>query len=111
MLVHGEELIGATVYIEEMGIGTVSNVYGFYSITIPDGDYHVRFSYIGYETQIEIVDFHSNHVLDIELKSQSTQLDEVVITGEQADENVKSAEMGVVKMDVKDLDIIPVFIW
>ncbi|RLC23476.1 MAG: hypothetical protein DRH21_06980 [Deltaproteobacteria bacterium] len=104
----GEELIGATVYIQELSIGTVSNVYGFYSITIPAGDYHVRYSYIGYETEVDSIDFYANQVINIELKPQSTQLDEVVITGEQSDENVRSAEMGVVKMDVKDLDVIPV---
>jgi len=104
----GEELIGATVYVDELEIGTASNVYGFYSLTIPSGIYTIRMSYIGYSSNIQTVDFNSNHVLNIELSSASTNLEEVVVTGEQADENVRSAEMGIVKMDVKDLEIIPV---
>lgn len=104
----GEELIGATVYVEELEVGTATNVYGFYSITIPSGIYTIRMSYIGYNSNIQKVDFNSNHVLNIELSSASTNLEEVVITGEQADDNVRSAEMGIVKMDVKDLEIIPV---
>jgi len=104
----GEELIGATVYVDELGSGTASNIYGFYSLTIPAGIYTVRISYIGYNTETQTVDFYSNHVLNIELKSEFTNLDEVVITGEQDDINVRSAEMGVVKMDVKELEAIPV---
>ncbi len=104
----GEELIGATVYVDELEAGTASNIYGFYSITIPAGIYTVRISYIGYVSKEEVVDFNSNHVLNLELSLQSTKLEEVVITGERADENVRSAEMSIVKMDVKELETIPV---
>ena len=44
----GEDLIGATVYIEELKSGTVSNVYGFYSISLDLGTYTIKYSYIGY---------------------------------------------------------------
>ena len=47
----GEELIGANVYIEKLRAGSVTNVYGFYSVTIPEGDYIIRYSYIGYENK------------------------------------------------------------
>ena len=104
----GEELIGATVYVDEIEAGTASNIYGFFSLTIPAGIYNVKISYIGYNTENQIVDFYSNRILNIELKSASTNLDEVVITGEQDDENVRAAEMGVVKMDIKELETIPV---
>ena len=39
----GEVLIGATVFIEETEVGLVTNEYGFYSLTIPDGEYTVQF--------------------------------------------------------------------
>jgi len=106
--ITGEELIGATVYVNEMEIGTASNIYGFFSLTIPAGIYNVRISYIGYNTLNQKVDFYSNQILNIELKPESTNLEEIVITGEKKDENVRSAEMGIIKMDVKELETIPV---
>ena len=48
---NGEELIGVTVYLPELKAGTVTNAYGFYSITLPKGTYEVQFSYIGYSFQ------------------------------------------------------------
>ena len=46
----GESIIGATVFVRETGNGTVTNVYGFYSITLEPGDYTVEFRFLGYET-------------------------------------------------------------
>jgi len=45
----GEDLIGATVsVVENLGTGAVTNVYGFYSLTLPKGEYTLRYSFIGY---------------------------------------------------------------
>jgi len=104
----GEELIGATIFVEELGTGAVTNDYGFYSITLKSGDYTVRFSYIGFEPQVKVMGFETDRVLDIELVPSMATLEEVVITSKQGDENIKSAEMGVVKMDIKELETIPV---
>ena len=46
----GEFLIGATIYIKDKNIGTVTNNYGFYSITLQKGEYAIIFSYLGYES-------------------------------------------------------------
>ena len=48
----GEKLIGATVYDEKSKKGTISNDYGFFSLTIPLDSVKIRVSYIGYVTQI-----------------------------------------------------------
>ncbi|MCK5102615.1 MAG: carboxypeptidase-like regulatory domain-containing protein, partial [Cyclobacteriaceae bacterium] len=45
----GESLIGATIYINELKSGSITNAYGFYSITIPAGNYHFTYSFIGYK--------------------------------------------------------------
>ena len=42
----GEELIGATVYVKNSKIGTATNAYGFYSITLPERNYEIEYSYI-----------------------------------------------------------------
>jgi len=104
----GEEQIGATIYISELKTGTVTNSYGFYSITIPSGIYHLRFSFVGYQSVEKEINLTANSMLNIELKTVETNLDEVVIKGDADDANVRSSSMGVVKMDVKKINKIPI---
>jgi len=103
----GEDLIGATVYITEIKTGTVTNVYGFYSISVLPGEYTVTYSYIGYETQVKNINLNQNYTFDIELGTKQQILSEVVIKGEARDANVKKAEMSVKKMDTKTIKKIP----
>ena len=49
---NGESLIGATTYITQLGVGASSNEYGFYSITIPPGDYTIEYAYLGFQSSI-----------------------------------------------------------
>ncbi len=104
----GEEQIGATVFVKELKNGTVTNSYGFYSLTLPSGVYHIRFSYVGYNTVEREVHLNADSELIIELKPAETSLDEVVIKGDADDANVRSSNMGVVKMDVKEITKIPI---
>ena len=63
----GENIIGAVVYDPFLKIGTYTNEFGFYSITYTEGDSHVTFSNLGYES-FQIDFFHNkNQRLDIEL--------------------------------------------
>ncbi|MCF8364691.1 MAG: TonB-dependent receptor [Bacteroidales bacterium] len=103
----GEMLIGATVYIAELQTGTVSNLYGFYAVSVPSGEYTLTFSYIGYQSQTRTVKLQKDLTIDIELKSTEQQLEEVVITGERQDKNVSAAEMSVVKIESKTISQIP----
>jgi hypothetical protein len=105
----GEDLIGATVFVEGLSnTGTTSNTYGYYSISLPKGDYKIRFQFIGYQTQLIPVSLHENKKLDVELLEQSIELGNIVITGERADKNVTSVQMGNVKMTPKQIESIPV---
>ena len=65
----GESLIGATVYINQISSGTITNPYGFYSITLDEGNYDVDFRYIGYQTISRKVELSTNLKIDIELLS------------------------------------------
>lgn len=104
---NGELLIGATIYCPEVQSGTVSNYYGFYSISLPQGEYTIRYSYVGFADVEKKVLLQSNQKLDISLQPLEEQLDEVVITGKRGDENVKATEMSVVKLDSKTINKIP----
>lgn len=105
----GEDLIGATVIVDGMAnTGTISNSYGFFSISLPPGSYKIRFQFVGYKTQFVQVNLIENKRLDIELKEKSIELGNIVVTGVRADKNVTSVEMGNVEITPKQIESIPV---
>ena len=103
----GEDLFGASVLVVELGTGTISNEYGFYSVSLPKGQYTLRFSYTGYEAQEHTLSVEKEINLDIILKPLLALLNEVEIKSVKTDANIKAPEMSVVKMDVKTINKIP----
>ncbi|QDK83331.1 TonB-dependent receptor [Spirosoma sp. KCTC 42546] len=105
---NGEGLIGVSVYVKETNTGAVTNSYGFYAVTLPPGSYHLVISYVGYEKETKAVDLADRNVrLDLELKQEGKQLQEVIVSTKREDDNVKNIEMSVNKIDVKTLKRIP----
>ena len=82
---NGEALIGATVFIKELSAGATANSYGFYSITVPSGNYTIESIYLGYETFIKSVDLSRNVRLDIELAQQAKELATVEVIDPNAE--------------------------
>ncbi|MBK8806886.1 MAG: carboxypeptidase-like regulatory domain-containing protein [Bacteroidales bacterium] len=76
---NGEVLIGCVVSIDSLHIKTISNEYGFYSITAPKGVFILRCSYDKYEQNYTYIDFSANLSLNIDLSSIGMLLDEVVV--------------------------------
>ncbi|MCH8559025.1 MAG: carboxypeptidase-like regulatory domain-containing protein, partial [Balneolia bacterium] len=81
--VTGEELPGATILITELERGAPTNLNGVYTISnIPVGTYNVRFSYVGYRSQIiEIQIAEGENTFNAELRADATGREEVVVTG------------------------------
>lgn len=107
---NGEALIGATVIMTELSSGNVTNVYGFYSITVPPGEYKVEFRYVGYQTLTKSIELRENVRLDIELPSAEQQLMEVVVTARPEDANVSEIEMSAAELDIRAIEKIPAFL-
>ena len=103
----GETLIGTNIYNKaNTGQGTSSNIYGFYSLTLPEGKYTFVFSYLGYTDKEVEVDLSEDKRLTIELLEGIT-FEEVVVTAEAKDENVQSTEMGTVDLSVESVKKLP----
>ncbi|MBN1598095.1 MAG: TonB-dependent receptor [Bacteroidales bacterium] len=85
---NGEYLIGATIYIKELGIGTISNNYGYFSITIPPGRYTLVVSYIGYEDHTRNISLAVNTKLDFKLNESPQKLEEVTISSFRREEMI-----------------------
>ena len=107
---NGESLIGATVYVPDLQIGAVSNVYGFYSLTLAPGSYQIEYRYIGFETITRQVQLESNQRVDIELVGSGQILQEIVITDEVEDLNVTGIQMGTHRMNINTIESIPAFL-
>ncbi|MBN2668651.1 MAG: TonB-dependent receptor [Bacteroidales bacterium] len=104
----GEELIGANIVIKPLNLGAVANKYGFYSLTVPEGEYVIEFSFISFKTITKNIQLKSNQKLNIELYPESLVADEVVVSAEKSDVNIKSKEMSVITMPVERIKELPV---
>ncbi len=104
---NGEELIGATVFIQQIANGTVTNVYGFYSVTLPAGKYQVQYSYMGYTNLSVEFDLTADKTFNPELVSEATQMQEVVVNAERDDANVSNLQMGNRQINIEQLRKLP----
>lgn len=78
---NGETLINATVYDQTTGQGTMTNAYGFFSLTLPAGEHHLRCSYIGFDDKHLTLKLSGNRNEDVQLH-ENARLGEVVVTGD-----------------------------
>ena len=104
---NGEALIGATVYVQDLEKGTVTNVYGYYVLSLPPGTYTLACSYLGYQTQHFPVQIEADQTLDIELAPEDTQLEEVVISADKMPISVQEIEMSTEKVDIQTIQKMP----
>ena len=104
---NGEDLIGATVYVKQLGQGTITNVYGFYSLTLASGECDIEFRYVGFTTNTQNFNLIANQRIDVELANMSKQLEEIVVTAEPEDINVSGIQMSTEKLDMKTIQKMP----
>ena len=91
-------------------LGTTTNAYGFFSMTISEDDYTLVISFLGYKQIEREVILDQDIRLNFELEEQVFVTDEVVITAEREDENVISTETGTINLKVKDIQALPSFL-
>lgn len=104
----GETLIGASIIVvEKPNVGVISNEYGFYSLSLPEGSYTLLVSYVGYKQELIQVTLNANITISINL-SDEVILQEVEISSKRSDENLITATMGTETLDMKTAAKIPV---
>src|ERR1035437_5369486 len=105
--VSGESLIGVNIYLPDHKTGTVSNTYGFYSLTIPAADsVELVASYVGFTSGIIKIPLHRDIELNIELKA-NLLLDEVTITADRRERQSESVKMSSVKLQPSQIKNVP----
>ena len=105
----GETLIGATVEAVGLGTGNISNEYGFYSFGLPVGEdsVQVRFSYIGYESQIINILPKADVNMDVRLLPVGTLIKEVVIKANSLEDKMNSTQMSVTTISTREIKSLP----
>ncbi|GAA4274619.1 TonB-dependent receptor [Aquimarina gracilis] len=103
-----ETLIGVNVIFPEIGKGVVTNEYGFYSITLPQGTYKLQVSYLGFRDIVQEIELNENKKLNFQLTEASEMLDEVVITEKAEKLNIKTPQMSLNKLSAGTIKQIPV---
>lgn len=102
-----ESLPGASIYLPDLKSGTVTNNYGFYSITIPANDsLQVVFSFIGYQPQVKIIKLSQNISLNIELSS-SIDINEITVVETRSEKVSQSTQMSVIDIPIQQIKEIP----
>ena len=107
---NGEVSIGASVYVKELLKGVSTNQYGFYSITIEEGDYTLVSTYVGYTNFIEPIKLNQNLRVNIDLQPNSVDFSTVVVSSERADKNISRSAVGSVKLDMDEIKKLPAFL-
>lgn len=103
----GETLIGVTVLEKNLEEGTTTNAYGFYSLTLPAGEVELTYSYLGFDDTIEKLTLNQDTPLNIDLGTNAEQLAEVVVKANSAQEQVRSTQMSVDRISMKEAKALP----
>jgi len=106
----GETLIGVNVLFPELQSGTITNEYGFYSITVPEGEYEVIFSSIGFTPKRMTLLFDVDITQNVSLENDTEQLDEVVISADVERASIRAPQMSVNTLKASTIKAIPVLL-
>ena len=101
-----ETLIGATIFDKNSGKGCATNNYGFYTLTLEQGQVDLQVSYVGYAQQNQTFDLKENLNFNFALETNTT-LDEVVVEAARATVSARSPQMSVVELPVQQIKSIP----
>lgn len=98
----GEHLIGATIQIQRTTDGTISNGYGYFSLTLPIGTYDISFSHVGYQPYSTQVNLSSDTYLSVTITPSAVILDEVEVHSRSADLNVKENIPSISRLNIEN---------
>ncbi len=105
----GEKLIGANIFETSSLKGAASNVYGFYSLTLPNEKIKLAYSFVGYKTVVKEFTLNKDTTINIDLLSVNT-LKEVVVTASSSLKEVQSPQMSNTKICIDKIKNLPSFL-
>jgi hypothetical protein len=106
--VKGDPLVGANIIVKELTRGTVTNDLGKYSLDLPAGTYNLNIVYLGYEEKHTVIKLNSTQSLNFKLRESTELIESVEVSAEAPDKNVTKNEMSVNKLEMKQVQKLPV---
>jgi hypothetical protein len=104
----GEDMIYSTILVKDQQMGTETNDYGFYSLTLEKGEYTLIYDFVGYQTVSKTFNLTSDLTINVELQPNSKKLKAAVVDLEKRKRQVENKQISVVNMDIKTIKEIPV---
>lgn len=105
---NGERLLNANVYDQKVQRGTITNNFGFYSLTFPAGKYSIACSFVGYQTQTLNINLRRDTIIDFKLV-QRADLEEVTVIGHKVESQLTSTQMSRVEVSMDKVQSLPAF--
>ena len=105
-----ETLIGVTVLVPELNTGVTTNEYGFYSITLPEGDYTLQIGYLGFREVSQSLSLSQNLKLNIKMEELAEELEEVIVTEDIEKMDIRKPQMSVNSLSAETIKKIPVIL-
>lgn len=103
---NGETLISSSIFESNFKKGTVSNAYGFYSLTVPKGLVDVHYSYVGFAVQIRVFKLSKDTVINIKML-ESTILKEITVVGNRKELGVQGSQMSAIDVPISQIKSVP----
>jgi hypothetical protein len=103
----GEPVVGASVMVTKLKRGTSTDQFGYYTLSLPKGQHILGIQSIGMADTKRQVMIAGDGKLNIEMQIQVTTLKNVVVSSQKLS-NIKGTQMGVQKMDIKTIKLVPV---
>jgi|GEM_PF-23173 len=105
----GESLVGATIFVQELARGFITDINGNFTMSIPPGSYIFRFNCLGMKELLYKMEIRSSGELDIEMSSRLYPIDEITVKSSEFN-NVRGLEMGFTQISIKNIKEIPVLL-
>jgi len=105
-----ETLIGVTIAVPELQTGVTTNEYGFYSITLPEGNYKIQVDYLGFKNILQEISLDKNKKFNFQLVEEAEQLEEVIVTDDGEKMDVRTPQMSVNVLSAATIKKIPVIL-
>jgi len=103
----GELLISANIFVVELSTGTITNPYGFYSLTLPEGNYNLEFSYLGYLKSNQEIVLDQSRKINIDMGANKELLQAVEVVASSQDNHIEGTRTSQVELKTKAVNQIP----
>jgi hypothetical protein len=101
-----EPVAGVTIFLQKLAMGTISNEYGYYSLTIPRGTHLLQFSFIGMKDKKVNVSLNGSGEMNVEMNSMLIPLKETVVSAQKS-VTLQRFEVGAEKINITSFRLLP----